>query len=483
MSLLTTIRSAAESLSTFEQAISTIQSNVTNASVPNYTAQTPALASSWAGVTVKGNVDARDAYSERAVWDANQNLGNASAQANNLTLIQAQFDVTGQAGIPGALSQLYSSFSAWSTNASDPTARNQVLVAAQQLAQSFNKASATLQQSSQQLDSQISNTVDSINSLSSGIAGINQQIQNNGGSNPAMQADLYDKLQSLSQYAAVSVHIEQNGTATVLLNGQVPLVVGAKASPLKVGYPGAASPTYPTAPRSVQITANNGQDVTTSAMQGGQLAGLIQVRNSTIPSILGDQTQQGSLNQLAQAVADRVNNLLTNGQVSAGPPAVAGTALFTYDATSPTGVASSLAINSAITPSDLAAIQPGPPPVANGVANQLAGLADSSDPADQINGSTYTDFYSRITSNVGSLAASAQSNKTILTDQFTQAENLRSDISGISLNEQAALLMQYQQAYQASSQLISVGQWPDQHPDEYGSVGLDQRLRLRTSHA
>ena len=456
MSLLTTLRSAAGSLSTFEQAINTIQSNVTNASVPNYTAQTPALAGTLYGVTIQGNVDARNAYAEQAVWDAGQNLGFATAQSDNLTLIQSHFDVSGESGVPGALSKLYSAFSAWSTNPSDTTARNQVLVSAQNVASAFNQAHASLQESSQQIDSQISNTVGQINAISARVVEINQQIQNHGGTNPSLQADLYGNLEALSQYSAVAVHIEDNGTATVLLNGQVPLVVGVTASPLKLDYPSDAAATFPTAPRSARITINNGQDVTSAAAAGGQLAGLLQVRNTTIPSLIGDQFQTGSLNQLAQGIADRVNTILTSGQVSAGPPAVSGSPLFSYDASSPTAIASSLAVDTTVAPADLAAIQPGPPVVANGIANQLAGLANSSDPANQISGSSYTDFYSRLVSDIGSQAAAATAAKTTQTDQLTQAENLRSETSGISLNEQAALLMQYQQAYQASSQLITV---------------------------
>ena len=94
--------------------------------------------------------------------------------------------------------------------------------------------------------------------------------------------------------------------------------------------------------------------------------------------------------------------------------------------------------------------------MANGIPNQLAGLANSSNPLDQISGSNYVDFYSRLVAKVGGEAAVASTNQTNQTDQVTQAENLRSQTSGISLNEQATLLLQYQQAYQATTQFISV---------------------------
>lgn len=453
MSLLSTIQSSGNALSAFEQAISTIQSNVSNASVDNYTAQTPALASTWSGVAYQGSVDARNSYAEQAVWDTSQSLGLATAQSDNLTLIQSQFDVSGSAGVPGALSKLYSAFSAWATSPTDSTARNQVLVAAKQVAQAFSTASSSLSQSAQQLDTQISNTIDQINNLSSQVASINEQIQNNGGSNPSLQAELYKDLQSFSSLGSVAVHIEKNGTATVLLNGQVPLVVGTTVSKLAATYPTVATPTNPPAPRSVVITANNGQNVTASASAGGQLAGLIQVRNTTIPSLIGDQTQAGSLNVLAKSVADRVNTILGSGEDSLGNP---GKPLFTYTAGAPTATALSMNVDSTVAPSDLPALLTGPPAVANGVPNQLSGLSNSPNAADQVNGSNYTDYYSKLVADVGSQAANASAAKTSQTDQLTQAENLRSQISGISLNEQAAMLMQYQQAYQATSQLVSV---------------------------
>ena len=63
----------------------------------------------------------------------------------------------------------------------------------------------------------------------------------------------------------------------------------------------------------VQILAGN-QDITSMAANGtGQLGALVQFRNTTLPSVIGDNKQPGSLNQLAKALADRFNALLTSG--------------------------------------------------------------------------------------------------------------------------------------------------------------------------
>jgi flagellar hook-associated protein 1 FlgK len=41
-------------------------------------------------------------------------------------------------------------------------------------------------------------------------------------------------------------------------------------------------------------------------------------------------------------------------------------------------------------------------------------------------------------------------------DSLTQARVLRAEVSGVSLDEEAAKLLQYQQAYQAVGKLVSV---------------------------
>ncbi|MBV9305323.1 MAG: flagellar hook-associated protein FlgK [Acidobacteriaceae bacterium] len=450
-SLFASLQNAAGALNVFENAIGVVQGNVTNASTPGYVNRTPALATDILGnVATAATENSRNQFAEQAVWQQNGLLGFASAQADNLSGLQSQFDVSGKSGIPGALSNLYTAFSSWSTTPDDATARNQVLTAAGQVVQAFNQAAANVQSSVTQANQQISSSVDQINQLASKIVVINTQIRNGGKDNPGLQTQLYNALQQLSNFSTVSVHMELDGTATVLMNEQVPLVIGATQTALQLSYSSTAGST---AMPDARITTADGQDVTSSAATGGQLGGLLQVRNETLPALIGNANQQGSLNQLAQSIADRVNTLLTNGQTPSGTQ---GAPLFTYSSNAPTGIAGSLSVNPAITVSGLAAIQPGPPAVANGVATELAGLGNSSNSADMISGMNYTDFYSAIASNLGSQATNASQTKDSQTDLLNQAENARSQASGISLDQQATQLLQFQQAYAASSKLISV---------------------------
>jgi flagellar hook-associated protein 1 len=458
--LLSALQTAGHSLDILQQAMGVIQNNVANASTPGYVTQTLNLSAStfqpennlWGGVQADGVQSARSQYAEQSVWNQNELLGAATAQASSLSSLQSVFDVTGKSGIPAALSGLFSAFSAWSASPTDATSQQQVLDVAQSVSQAFQQAASSIGQIESQTNQQIESTVDKINQLSSQIASINQQIRNGGTNDAGLQANLYNDLEQLSNLTSISVQVEGDGTATVLMGGQTPLVIGGTQTELQVQYVGSAGfppPLFPNASPDVKITTASGQDVT-SIITEGQLAGLVQFRNTTLPSVIGNQNQQGSLNQLAQAIADKVNGLLTSGQTASGNY---GLPLFTYASAR---VAASLSVNPNITVSQLAAIQPANgsnAAVANGIASQLAQLANNSS---DINGMSFTNFYSSVASDVGAQASNASAAQQTQTDLLAQAQNMRAQISGVSLNDQAAQLVQFQQAYEAQSEMIQV---------------------------
>jgi flagellar hook-associated protein 1 FlgK len=462
-SLFAALGTAANALDVLEKAMGVVQNNVANANTPGYVTQTPTFIARpfdpagnvWGGVESGAVQSARNTYAELAVWSANQRAGSATQQATSLDTLQNVFDVSGTSGIPGALSQLSAAFSSWSSNPTDTTARQQVLSAAQNLSQSFNQASTSIDSIRSQTDQQLATTVNQINQYATQIANINLQIRQGSGSDAGLQSQLYNTIEQLSSLAPVSMRTESDGTATVLLGGQSPLVIGLNASPLSLAYPpNGAGAMYPGAAPNAQLLSADGHDVTALA-NDGQLGGLLAFRNTALPAVIGNGQQQGSLNQLAQGIADRVNGLLTSGQLSAGPPPVAGAPLFTYSAVSGTVAAATLAIDPSITTATLAA---GTSTSANSIASALAGLANSHNSVDQITGSglNYTDFYSNIASQIGQQAASASSTGAAQTQILTQAQNLRAQVSGVSLNDQAASLMQFQQGYQAAAQMITV---------------------------
>ncbi len=155
---------------------------------------------------------------------------------------------------------------------------------------------------------------------------------------------------------------------------------------------------------------------------------------------------------LAKGVADAVNNLQAQGSTTSTPPYQAGAPLFTYDPASTTDSAATLAVNPSITASQLAPVDTGPPVVSNGNALNLAALATSS----QINGQNFTQFFGSLVARVGNAAASANTQATAQQSMVAQAQNLRQQLSGVSLDEEAIRLVQLQRSYQAASRIVSV---------------------------
>jgi flagellar hook-associated protein 1 FlgK len=462
-SLFTALGTASNSLDVLQQAIGVVQNNVSNATTPGYVTQTLQLSAQqfdpsqnlWGGVEASGTQSARDVYAEQSVWSASGQSGYTTQQSASLNQLQQVFDVSGQSGIPGALSTLYSAFSAWSASPSSATQQQAVITAAQGVSSAFSQTASQVQQISSNTDQQLSSSVNQLNQYTAQIATLNGEIRQGSGNDAGLQAQLYNTIQQVSGLASVTVNFESDGTATVLLGGQSPLVQGVTQNQLSLSFAQSSNPTNTNASPSAQILNADGQDVTSLVTQG-TLGGALDFRNSTIPAILGDGQQQGSLNQLAQGIADRVNTLLSNGQVSAGPPAVSGVPLFTYNAATATGIAGSLTVAPNVTGGQLAAIDPGPPSVANGVATELASLANPTNTADTISGVSFNQFYGQITTDVGQQASTASSNDSINTNLFNQADSLRSQVSGVSLNDQAAQLLKFQDAYQATAQMITV---------------------------
>jgi flagellar hook-associated protein 1 FlgK len=167
--------------------------------------------------------------------------------------------------------------------------------------------------------------------------------------------------------------------------------------------------------------------------------------------LLGNSQQTGTLNQFATALAGTVNGILESGTVSTNAGAAAGTALFTTSST-PTDAAASLEVNPAITASQLAPVDSSGN--ANGNANQLAALTDTT--VAQLGGMSLTQYFGQITSDIGQENQTATDNQTSQQQVVAQATTLINQVSGVSLNEEATNVLQFQSAYQASAQVLTV---------------------------
>ena len=126
--------------------------------------------------------------------------------------------------------------------------------------------------------------------------------------------------------------------------------------------------------------------------------------------------------------------------------------MFTYNNADATLAAGTLAVNPAITPAQLAPVDASGN--ANGNANQLAALANSS--GAQVNGQSFVSFFGGIAASAGQENATAQSNATTQQQIVSQTQSQRDQISGVSLDAQAADILQFQRAYQSVARVLTI---------------------------
>ena len=130
--------------------------------------------------------------------------------------------------------------------------------------------------------------------------------------------------------------------------------------------------------------------------------------------------------------------------------------LFTYNTSDATATAASLSVDPSVTPDQLAAISPGPPSVSNGVPLALSALASPVDDADKVKGLSFSQFYGQLAGRVGTALNDATNNQEVQQSLLSQAKEMRQQYQGVSLDEEATILMQFQRAYQATSKFLSV---------------------------
>jgi flagellar hook-associated protein 1 len=433
-------------LDVLQQALNVVQNNINNSSTPgyatqslNFEAQPLDLAGGLAGgVTSAGLDNSRDPYAEQQVQAQTQLLGQYTAISQATSSIQSLFDTSGTSGLSSALSNLFESFSAWSASPDDPNQQQAVIASAQNVATAIQGLQSTLSQNAQQLNSNISSTATQINNIAAQIQAYNAQKLQNPTPDPGEDAQLYSALDNLSQLTNFSTVTQANGTVTVLLAGGSPLVIGDQQYAISTQ----------STPSGTEVLDSQGNDIT-SQITSGQLGGMLTVSNDVLGSILGNGQQPGTLNTLASTMADTINGILESGTVSTQTGAANGTALFTY---TPGNAAATIQVNPAITGAELAPVDSSGN--ANGNANQLAALENQT--LSQLGGVTLTSYFGQIASGVGQANQTASDNETAQQQVVSQATSLVNQVSGVSLDEQATDVLQYQRAYQAVAQVLTV---------------------------
>jgi flagellar hook-associated protein 1 FlgK len=179
-----------------------------------------------------------------------------------------------------------------------------------------------------------------------------------------------------------------------------------------------------------------------TANTGSSSIGSVTVQDPTNTALLSSATLSFP-SATSYQVTDSSGNVLSSGSYAAGQTISANGWSVTPSGTPKANDSFTIAANSN-----------GLNDTSNAVS--LAGLAD----AGVLNGGSTSviQSYGQLTTQIGTVGSQAQTNLTTQTSLYNQAVSSQQSVSGVNLDEEAASLVQYQQAYQASAQVISTAQ-------------------------
>lgn len=413
-------------------ALSATASNISSQNAEGYTRRTVNW-SSMDTVTVHGAsvssgitatvVAQRDRVLQRSLQQATEASSASSTRANALDTLQSLFAIDSSggdaSGIGAAISAFFNSATTLAATPTDSATRQAMYTSAQTLASVMNRAALQLSSQASSLNQQVGTSVEQVNGLLTTIASLNQQIQSSSNSSTDDLQDQRDQaVLSLAKLVDVNTVAAKDGTVSLSLSDGTPLLTGTKAIPL----------TTATVNGSVRIRSN-GNDVTGS-ITSGSIGGMLQVRDQDIPAV----SQQ--LDSIASAIASAVN-----AQNAAGTDANGNAGGDIFSGTT----ASTLAL--AISSSDgIATSSDGSTAEAIGAlgAQNIVGTATAS--------GAFSAMVSGLGQTVSTAGTAMQADSAVLDQTTTHVAN----VSGVSLDTEAANLTQYQRAYQAAAKVLAI---------------------------
>jgi len=437
-----------------QAALNVVANNVANANTTGYTREVPHFQTADSvvigsaiygdGVTMTGGVSQRNPVLQQSLDQQTQAESASAARLTGLNQVQGIFTSAtsagsssatgGTVGISQDMAGFLNAMSALEAGPSDTALRQQVLSSAGNLATDFNSAAQQLTSEQLSLNQQSGSLVDSINGLTANIAQLNAQIGSLGTSGDAgsLQDARATDIAKLGALIGVNqIQTENNGLTLTTTSGAL-LVTGSQSFALSTASVGGMT----------HFLDSNGNDITSGLMSGGgQLGGLLTVRDQDIPQM------QSSLDTLAYSLGSAINTQNAAGVDANGNP---GGAIFSLP-TSAAGAAAQISVVMT-NPSLIAAAAAGDGSQNGSNAQAMANIANQPIAGGVTPGNYYSDFVTSL----GSLVSEVKAQNSAEQASVTQLGNQVGAISGVSLNEEAASMQTLEQAYQAASKVFTI---------------------------
>ncbi|SIT32376.1 flagellar hook-associated protein FlgK [Achromobacter sp. MFA1 R4] len=335
-------KTALGGLNVAQAGLATTGHNINNATTVGYNRQRVMTSTAGAQATTNGYIGrgvqvdtverSYDSFLYKQLVGAQGSGAQLQAQLDQVSQINNLFsDRT--VGIAPGLTNFFTSMNTVASKPADPAARADLIGQANSLTTQIRSAYQEMQNQREGLNSQISTTVDQVNSYLTRIDDLNQQISlasgKAGGSPPNDLLDQRDQaVMELNQLIGVTTYEQGDKISISLTKGGQSLLSGNSIYPLQ------AVPSSSDAGRTVlayTLPAGTGKTVAVEMkdadVTGGKLGGLLQFRASSL------DVMQNQLGQMAVGLALSFNEQHNQGLDQSGNP---GTDFFSIG--SPQGV-------------------------------------------------------------------------------------------------------------------------------------------------
>jgi len=312
-------------LNTAQNALNTVGHNLSNSATPGYTRQNTIIASAGGLYSSQGFIgQGSNAVTVQRVYDAfltGQLRGaqTSSAQLSTYSTQIAQIDnllADQTSGLAPLMQKFFSAVQGVADTPADPSARQNLLSAAQALVGQVRSSDQYFKQLQSGVNTQLQSSVTEVNAYTKQIANLNTEIAKataaSGGQPPNDLLDQRDQAVSeLTKLIGAKVVVQDGGTYNVVVGNGQPLVIGGNSYDLQA-VPSSADPSRTVL--AYTLPTGGAIEMADSSVSGGSIGGLVQFRSETLDGA------QNAIGRISLALGQTFNDqhklgIDLNGQV------------------------------------------------------------------------------------------------------------------------------------------------------------------------
>jgi flagellar hook-associated protein 1 len=308
-------QTAISGLLSAQRGLTVVSHNISNVNTPGYSRQQVELGTRDASLVGNGfignGVEINSIVRAHDLFITNQLRSSISgeSEASSFLFLASRIDsmlANEETGLTISLQNFFNSVQDVTDQPSSIAARQVMISEAESLASRFQFLDARMSDLSTEIRTQLGNNVRDVNSLTSGIAELNNQIVKSLGQSdgqpPNDLLDQRDKLiEDLSQLVGVNVVEQGDGSVNIFVGNGQPLVLGANSSQIS------ASESY-SGHFAISLTNAFGSSDITDFIKGGSMGGTLDFQNQML------EPARNSLGRLALGFADSFNTQHALGQ-------------------------------------------------------------------------------------------------------------------------------------------------------------------------